>query len=372
MFDRFMSGFEGSGITVNARGIKILLSARQIPTPGWFIRVGLPAEIAFAPVRSMKRMAFAMAIGLSLIISLLVWFIIREMLRPLFTASKLITDLTGGQLPPQDIPVTRHDEIGLLISSFNTHLNHRKRMEEDLERYRALLRALSYEMAALENREQRRIAQELHDSIPQTLAFCKMRLEAIEQSCASLSSCSGSFQEIYGFLDNSIAEARSLIFKLAPPVLYELGLEPAIQQLLRQFGKAHPIDFRFEGWEHGPSMKGEHAAIVYSMVRELITNCVKHAGANMVQVSVSRHEGDLIIQVRDNGKGFDPEKAAHRMMMAEAGGFGLFSIRERMRYMEGVFTIESSEGNGACATICVPLLWAKKAAQERKQTQEES
>ena len=140
--DRFMSGGEGSGITVNSRGVKILLSAKQIPTPGWYVRLGLPAEMAYAPIRSMKNWAYAIALGLSLISSLLVWLAIRQALKPLYAASKLIQDITEGKLPPQDITVNRDDEVGQLLTSFNLHLNSRKTAEEALqireEEYRRL------------------------------------------------------------------------------------------------------------------------------------------------------------------------------------------------------------------------------------------
>ena len=94
LLDRFEAGYEGSGITVNNRGIRMLVSAKQIPTPGWFIRVGQPAAMAFAPIRSMKHWAYSIALGLSIVSSLLVWLVIRHSLRPLYTASRLIRDIT--------------------------------------------------------------------------------------------------------------------------------------------------------------------------------------------------------------------------------------------------------------------------------------
>src|SRR5208337_3967056 len=127
LFDRFMAGFEGSGVTVNSRGLRMLLSAKQIPTLGWFIRVGLPTEMAFSSIRSMKDRAYLIAFILSLLSTLLVWFIVRQALRPLYNASRLIRDITEERLPPQDIPVTQSDEVGQLLTSFNVHLNYRKR-----------------------------------------------------------------------------------------------------------------------------------------------------------------------------------------------------------------------------------------------------
>jgi PAS domain S-box-containing protein len=142
LFDRFMSGFEGSGVSVNSRGIKLLESAKQIPTPGWFVRVGLPSEVAFAPIRSMKNWSYFTALGLSLLSSLLVWLVIRHALRPLYDASTLIQNITAQRLPPQNINITRHDEIGQMLSNFNVHLNYRRQAEEALLKSEAKFKAM--------------------------------------------------------------------------------------------------------------------------------------------------------------------------------------------------------------------------------------
>ncbi len=143
LFDRFMAGFEGSGVAVNSRGIRMLLSAKQIPTLGWFIRVGLPTELAFSSIRSMKDRAYLIAVILSLLSSLLVWIIVRQALRPLYNASRLIRDITEERLPPQDIPVTQSDEVGQLLTSFNVHLNYRKSAEDTMRKSEEKFRTIA-------------------------------------------------------------------------------------------------------------------------------------------------------------------------------------------------------------------------------------
>jgi len=143
LFDRFMAGFEGSGITVNSRGLRMLLSAKQIPSLGCFIRVGLSTEKAFSSIRSMKKRAYLIAVSLSLLSSLLVWLIVRQALRPLYKASRLIVDITEKKLPSQDIPVTQWDEVGQLLNSFNVHLNSRKKAEEALEKSEEKFRTIA-------------------------------------------------------------------------------------------------------------------------------------------------------------------------------------------------------------------------------------
>lgn len=148
LFDRFMAGFEGSGNTVNIRGIRIFLSARQIPTPGWFVRVGLPTEMAFAPIHKMKILVYSIALGLSILSCLLVWLVIRQALRPLYAASRLIRDITEERLPLQNIPVSQPDEIGQLLSSFNVHLNYRKEAEQALAKKSLQLEDLNKNLEA--------------------------------------------------------------------------------------------------------------------------------------------------------------------------------------------------------------------------------
>ncbi len=132
IFDRFMAGFDGSGIIVNSRGIQVILSAKHIPTLGWFVRLALPTDIAFAPIHRMKISVYTTAVGLSILSSIVVWIIITFSFRPLYSASMLIKDITENRLPLQHIPVTQQDEIGQLFNSFNQLVNHRKQAEEEL------------------------------------------------------------------------------------------------------------------------------------------------------------------------------------------------------------------------------------------------
>ena len=136
LFDRFMAGYEGSGNTVNTRGVRIFLSAKQIPSAGWFVRVGMPTDIAFAPIHEMKSLAYSIAFGLSLLSCLILWLVIRHALSPLYNAIGLIQDITEGTQPLQDIPVIQHDEIGQLLTSFNLHMTYRKRAEGALQKQR--------------------------------------------------------------------------------------------------------------------------------------------------------------------------------------------------------------------------------------------
>lgn len=135
--DRFMQGYEGSGITVNAWGQEVLVSAKGIPAAGWFLAAALPTQEAFAPVVSTReRMLFATVL-LTLLASALTWWVVRRQLAPMLAASQALANMSDAPVAAQLLPVGRHDEIGQLIEGFNrvvTALMQRERTLVESER----------------------------------------------------------------------------------------------------------------------------------------------------------------------------------------------------------------------------------------------
>ena len=151
----------------------------------------------------------------------------------------------------------------------------------------------------------------------------------------------------------AIADLRSLTFELSPPVLYELGLEPALQYLAEQMEREHgvPVQYRDDGLEK--PLRDDLRVTLYRSVRELLVNAVKHARASQLKVSVSRLGDRIRILVEDDGVGFD--SGILEVRSPAGGGFGLFSIRERLSCVEGRMEIDSRAGSGARITLTVPL-----------------
>lgn len=130
MLDRFLAGYEGSGIAVNPEGVETLISAKQIPSTGWIAQIVLPTEEAFAPIHSMRIRAYSIAAVLSAFVLVAVWLIIWRLLAPLSHASKSVNEMSARDLRP--LPVKYNDEIGLLLTNFNILVSERKQAEEAL------------------------------------------------------------------------------------------------------------------------------------------------------------------------------------------------------------------------------------------------
>ena len=119
LMDRYLRGFEGSGSVVDARGVAVLSSARQIPVAGWVIIVRIPVEEAFAPIRAMQcRMRLA-AVILTLLAGGLTWWLLKRQLSPVFDTLKTLSAISDANLPVNPLPIVQQDEVGQLISGFN-------------------------------------------------------------------------------------------------------------------------------------------------------------------------------------------------------------------------------------------------------------
>jgi PAS domain S-box-containing protein len=229
-----------------------------------------------------------------------------------------------------------------------TNITERKRTEARLQEYQQQLRRLASEISLAEEKERRRIASELHDGAIQNLALAKIKLGELEKGLGREKS-SATLDEIRELLDLSIHDARSLIFELSPPVLYELGLAAAIEWLGEQFQARYGITCYVTTTQRQAPLTTEIEVVLFQVLRELLVNVVKHANASRVDI-VLRGLGDrLSLRVTDDGDGFD----AAVVVTGPGGGFGLFNIRERLQLLGA--TLEIDSGRGTRVTVTAPL-----------------
>ena len=236
--------------------------------------------------------------------------------------------------------------------SVGQDITERRKARRRLAKYQRRLRSLASDLVLSEERERRRITVILHDTIGQTLAMAKMRLQVLE-AAGKIDGGLEAVREVRGLLERAIRDTRSLTMDLSPPVLYELGFPAAVEWLLEGLREKHSLQTFFEN-DSQPMVLAEDVRVaVFLAVRELLMNVVKHAEAKKVKVSVRRTDKQLRVKVADDGKGFDA--AAVTAPGSRAAGFGLFNIREHLEHLDGRFMIRSRPGRGAVATLAVPL-----------------
>ena len=223
--------------------------------------------------------------------------------------------------------------------------------KQELARYQRRLRAMASELVLSEESIKRGIAKDLHDQVGQALAYCHISLSALaEQVPPELSQ---QFHEVGLCLEGVIRAARALTFELGSPLLYELGLEPAVERLTEELQREHsvPISFRDDGRVR--DFPDDVRATLYSALRELLANVVEHSRASRAAVSFGGDSRSAVITVEDDGIGFDPSAVA-RTARGD-GACGLFSSRERLEYLGCTLAVESAPGSGTRVTITAPL-----------------
>jgi signal transduction histidine kinase/CheY-like chemotaxis protein len=224
-------------------------------------------------------------------------------------------------------------------------------LSRELMESRDRLRSLATELAVTEARERRALASELHDTVAQTLAIAKLRLESIGAGLEA--TATKEVKKVVKLLQQANRETRSLMSELSLSFLYEAGLEAALRALAQRMEEAHSLAIEVVD-DGSPKPLGEDSGIVlYRAVRELLTNAVKHAKATRVEVSLQRENRAVRIEVKDDGLGFLPSEVRFDSRKGEL--FGLFSIHERMQHLGGSFEVVSRPGEGVRAVLVIPL-----------------
>lgn len=247
--------------------------------------------------------------------------------------------------------LNRTDECTHILAVIQ-NITERKRAEEAILRHQEQLRFLATELCIVEERERRRLATILHDDICQLLVSSKMVVDLETSGNASGRDAGDALEKIGTWLEQAMEQARDLTFDLSTPMLYELGLSKAIEEwLTEKIQNERGMSVRFIDQGVSEAIGEDVSAFVFRSIRELTFNVVKHAQADHLTVTLGQDDSRIVIEVIDDGIGFDPESINQG---SSKGGYGLFSIKERLEYMGGEFSVDSDRTQGARIVLVVP------------------
>ncbi|MEW6236397.1 MAG: ATP-binding protein [Candidatus Omnitrophota bacterium] len=244
---------------------------------------------------------------------------------------------------------SRYFNLARLVAERTDHL---AKANELLLAHREKLQALTSELFLIEERERRKLASDLHDSISQSLSLSMLELSSLAKVRAE-EEIKEQASRIRKRLDLTLQSTRDLTYQLCPPLLYQAGLGPAIAQLAEEFQRHHgfAVDFRESG--ESKSLAEELRYFLFRATRELLVNITKHAQASHVEISLTWDNDFIRIQVSDDGIGFTREVALNSI--SDQGGYGLFGLRERAARMGGGLDIQSMPMQGTIARLTIPL-----------------
>jgi signal transduction histidine kinase len=212
---------------------------------------------------------------------------------------------------------------------------------------RARIRRLALHTITVGDRERARVGRELHESSAQWLAGLTLELSALARD-AKDEQARGQLQRMQQMAQQVMEQVRTLSETLHPRVLDDLGLAPALQHLARKTSEGG-IATTADTTGADATIPPHVASVLYDVAREAVANAARHAAPTHVELNLTTEQGKARLDVRDDGHGMDVGEA-------ERGGFGLFSMRERVALVNGTFELESRPGGGTRVVATVALV----------------
>ncbi|MBI5895301.1 MAG: AAA family ATPase [Desulfobacterales bacterium] len=260
--------------------------------------------------------------------------------------------LTPGVFTKSRIEIIKMIAAQAAISFENATLyEHVITNEQGMKILSEKLRSLYSELILTEERERRRIATDLHDRIGHALATAKMNLE--EMRDAPPAEPTRAIDAVIGIIEQSIEDTRTLTFELSPPILYHLGLGAAVDWLCEETQRKHGLAVTFKDHTAEIAMEQKISVLCFQICRELLFNAVKYARASEVEIALKADPTRFQMTIEDNGIGFDLSRQQGGEK-EKSGGFGLFSINERLSLVGGRMRINTAPEHGTWISIEIP------------------
>jgi signal transduction histidine kinase len=212
----------------------------------------------------------------------------------------------------------------------------------------AQMRLLSQQLVAAQEEERKKLSRELHDHVGQMLTALRMEIGRLDRVRPSSDPrISAALAECRQLIDDMVHIVRDLALGLRPSMLDDFGLQPALEWLARDVTRRSNVPVELQVVGPLDRLDEQHRTCTYRVIQEALTNCVRHARASSITVSVRADGGRLDVSVRDDGIGVDPQR--------RATGFGLRSIEERVRELGGTVSLSTGVGPGTTLNIQLPV-----------------
>jgi signal transduction histidine kinase len=224
----------------------------------------------------------------------------------------------------------------------------------ELARSRHELQQLSSRLVDAQESERRSISRELHDEIGQSLGALLVDLSRLSASLPpDRPDVKEQVDRMKSVAESSVQAVRNIALLLRPSMLDDLGLGPALEWQGREVSRRSDIEVEVQAESAFGDLPAEYATTIYRLVQEALNNAVRHSGAKTARVAVEQSSGRIRVRITDDGRGFDPKRTR---------GLGILGMEERVKRLNGEFTVDSAPGRGTSIIADLPLPPASAAA----------
>ncbi len=340
---------ESGTLYVKVSGDEHVTAYSPVAAAGWALITEESWQAVSTPTLRSSQIAPLVLVPAVLIMLLALWFGASQVVKPLHTLEAKSASLAQGDFGPIQQPVGGIAEIRQLQ---NELIQMARKVEEAQRSLHGYIGAIT----EAQEDERRRLARELHDDTLQALIALKQRVQLAQLELQTTSKQvdpePDELEEIATLTEQTIDNLRRLTRALRPAYLEDLGLVPSLEMLARETGQGmgSEVEFRHQGVERRLEAPVELA--LYRMAQEALSNVARHARASQASLSISYTPNAVILQVEDNGIGFDmPENPSEYSIK---GHYGLLGLHERAELIHATLEIQSSTGKGTRLTVTLP------------------
>jgi PAS domain S-box-containing protein len=247
--------------------------------------------------------------------------------------------------------VPLREEGGEVVRWFGSavEIEDRKRIEQERKRYETEITALNERLMRAQEEERSRIAGELHDGVAQQITTVNILVGIARRQVPLDPRTAAALDDAEEKLIQMGTDVRHLSHQLHPALLKEAGLPDALSSYCREFSKTRGLPVRCEADAGAKDLSPGAALALYRIAQEALGNTAKHAKAKQVRVQLEKMDGVVRLIVSDDGVGFVFDRSG------KPRGVGLVNMRERLRYLNGTFEIDSEPGRGTTIRAAVPF-----------------
>jgi PAS domain S-box-containing protein len=225
--------------------------------------------------------------------------------------------------------------------------------KKEIQEYQTSLQKLTTEITLIEEKQKQSIASNIHDHLSQSLVISKMRIDELKKN-PQLKIIDKDLLFIEKNISEALKNSRKITYDLSPPVLYQLGIIDALEWLFEDVEVTHNIACTINSNVTSIKIDDIKSILLYRSIQEILNNTIKYANATLITVDLNRNNLGINITVTDNGNGFDTA-VLNNYHYHNGSGFGLFTIKERIRNIQGKFTISSIINTGTTVTFFIPI-----------------
>ncbi len=211
-----------------------------------------------------------------------------------------------------------------------------------------------HRLIASDEQARRDLARDLHDGPTQQVAVMAMRLSYIRNMVLQdPQKARVEIEKVEELAQRTSREIRNMLFTLRPLLLETSGLGPAIDEMMRNIAESDGIEMHLAGADAGTILNGAAQSVVFAIIEEALSNVRKHAEAERVDVRLWQEDDLFVVQIMDDGRGFDPQSDNHESVAR--GSLGMTNMHERAELIDGSLKVDSEPGAGTTVTLIVPL-----------------